>query len=239
MRRLRRWWAGARWWRRFLAVIGLVLLVAVLWIGQGVLSVLWQGDDYAAYWDARAQEEGDLVLVALGDSAAQGIGATDPQRGYVGLLADRIEAATGRQVQVVNLAVSGAVAAELVAEQLPQLADLDPDLITVAIGGNDALDTASDPFRASVEAMLDVLPPGTFVADLPDFGGGPSLEDARALSRIVREELLARPELVGVALEEATGANGWLDYAPDFFHPDDSGYVRWADAFWEQIEPRL
>lgn len=141
---------GARLWRRVLAVVSLVLLVAVVWIGQGVLSVLGQVDAYAKYWDDRPRAVPDFD-------------------------------------------------------------------------------------RGDARRPL----PGTFVADLPDFGGGPSLEDAMALSAIVREELLAHPDLVGVALEEATGASGWLDYAPDFFHPGDSGYVRWADAFWAQIEPRL
>ena len=47
------------------------------------------------YWSVPRGEAGGLLYVALGDSAAQGIGASHPDRGYVGLLADRLRAATG------------------------------------------------------------------------------------------------------------------------------------------------
>ena len=51
---------------------------------------------------------GVLRYVAIGDSAAQGIGASRPDRSYVGVLADDIHAATGRSVRVINLSISGA-----------------------------------------------------------------------------------------------------------------------------------
>ncbi|CAN5179888.1 hypothetical protein BH23ACT9_BH23ACT9_35380 [soil metagenome] len=239
LKRLRRWWAGAAWWRRGLAITGVVLLIAVAWIAQGVLSVLWQVDAYADHWDQRAQADGEIVYVALGDSAAQGVGASDPDRGYVGLLADRIEEATGQTVRVVNLGASGARAADVLEAQLPLLDDLDADVITLAVGGNDAGNTDPQDFRTSITTLLDALPAGTFVGDLPDFQGGPRLGASLTLSAIVRDELGSRPSLVAVPLEATTSANTWLDYAPDFFHPDDSGYERWAEAFWQRIQGRM
>ena len=53
-------------------------------------------------------EPGDLVYVALGDSAAQGIGASTSDNGYVGLVADRLRERTGNPVLGVNLSRSGA-----------------------------------------------------------------------------------------------------------------------------------
>jgi acyl-CoA thioesterase I len=237
--RARRRWTAAPTWQR-IAVVGVTGLLAIAaWLGWGFLSVLRQVEPYAAYWDARARQPGELLYVALGDSAAQGIGASEPQLGYVGLLADRIEEATGRTVRVLNLSVGGAVAADVVAEQLPQLAGLEPDVLTVAIGGNDVRQTSPDAFREAFAQLVDGLPAGAYVADLPDFGGGPMLEDALRLSAIARDELAEHPELVAVALEAGTGDSDWGDLAPDFFHPGDPGYVFWADAFWAQIRQRL
>ena len=67
----------------------------------------------SAWWREQAKVDGDLLYVALGDSTAQGIGASRPVNGYVGILADRIRALSGRTVRTVNLSVSGARVADL------------------------------------------------------------------------------------------------------------------------------
>ena len=69
---------------------------------------------YADYWAVPRGEAGGLLYVALGDSAAQGVGASRPELGYVGLLAQRMREQTGRPVQVVNLSRSAARLADLV-----------------------------------------------------------------------------------------------------------------------------
>lgn len=228
--------------RRALRVAGVVVLVLaaiVAWYGYGALRIVWSVEPTAAYWERRATRDGELLYVALGDSAAQGIGADRPERGYVGLLADRITRETGRTVRVVNVSVSGAVVADVVAEQVGPLAALEPDVVTVAIGGNDAGRTDPAAFRRSFSALCAALPPGTAVADVPDFGGGPRRPAAAELARTAREVLAQHPRLRPVALERATLDMGWGDYAGDFFHPGDSGYVRWADAFWAVVGPAL
>jgi len=226
--------------RRRVAVGTVVALLGLTgWFGYGALRVRWSVDNAAAYWDRRAADDGELRYVALGDSAAQGVGASRPERGYVGLLADRIEDRTGRTVQVVNLSVSGAVLADVIAGQLPALATLQPDVVTVAVGGNDVGRTDPAAFRRSFAALCAALPPGTLVADVPDFGGGPRRPAAMVLARTAREVLAEHPDLRPVALEEATVEMRWGDYAGDLFHPGDSGYRRWADAFWTVPEPAL
>ncbi len=82
---------------------------------------------------------GPRRLLALAVVAAQGIGASRPSNGFVGVLGRQLAAATGQPVQVVNLSRSGARIRDVLDTQLPALAALDrtPDLVTVAIGGND------------------------------------------------------------------------------------------------------
>lgn len=227
----------------------LLVLAALGWFAYGALRVRGSVDDAAAFWAEAARQDGELVYVALGDSAAQGIGASAPERGYVGILAERLRAETGRTVRVVNLSVSGARATDVVAVQLDQLAalrtagpaggDAVTDLVTVDIGGNDAGRTDPDAFRRSFTAICDALPEGAYVADVPDFGGGPRRPAAARLAAIAREVLAEREDLRLVHLERATLEMSWGDYAADFFHPGDSGYRIWADAYWQAITPDL
>ncbi len=74
---------------------------------------------------------------SIGDSAAQGIGASRPDHSYVGVLAKHLRAHSERPVRVANLGVSGATVGLAVATQLPKLAELEPDILTVSIGAND------------------------------------------------------------------------------------------------------
>lgn len=209
-----------------LAALGLLTRAALVWL---------RVRPTARYWRRRADVSGDLLYVALGDSTAQGIGASRPARGYVGLLADDLAHRTGRSVRVVNLSVSGAKVDSVLHDQLPALRRLvrerRPDLVTLGVGSNDAGRTNPEAFRASLLRVLAALPPGARVADVPDFQGGPRLAAAAALSRVVREEVARRPDLVAVDLYDATRAMTWRDYAGDFFHPGDRGYRRYADAF--------
>lgn len=215
-----------------LVVVAVLALVALV----GRAAVVWlRVRPTARYWARRADEPGDLLYVAMGDSTAQGIGATRPRRGYVGLLADDLAHRTGRSVRVVNLSVTGARVDALLHDQLPAfrrlLRDAVPDMVTVAIGSNDAGRTDPEAFRSSLRRVLADLPPGTRVADVPDFQGGPRLAAAAELSRVVRDEVDRRADLVAVDLYDATRAMTWRDYAGDFFHPGDRGYQRYYRAF--------
>jgi lysophospholipase L1-like esterase len=189
----------------------------------------------ARYWNRRADVAGELLYVAMGDSTAQGVGASRPERGYVGLLADDLAQRTGRSVRVVNLSVSGARVDGVLHDQLPALRRLVRDepaeLVTISIGSNDAGRTSPEAFRASLRRVLADLPRGARVADVPYFQGGPRLAAAAALSRVVREEVARRPDLVAVDLYDATREMTWRDYAGDYFHPGDRGYQRYRRAF--------
>lgn len=208
------------------------LRAAGVWLGIG---------PRAAAWRALAEGDGDLLYVALGDSTAQGLGSRSPRSSYVGLLADDLRRRSEpRTVRVVNLSVSGARVADVVAQQVPALralldAGARPDLVTLTVGANDAGRTDAATFRASLRTLLDAMPPGSYVADVPDFGGGPRLGAAHDLAAVVREEVAARPSLRQVHLEAATGRMRWTAYAGDLFHPSDAGYRLYAGAFLEAV----
>lgn len=179
---------------------------------------------------------GGLCYVALGDSAAQGVGAASPAASYVSVIADRLRAATGREVDVVNLSASGAKVADVVREQLPRLAALVPEVVTVTAGGNDVRGLDLDRFGGDVARLLDGLPPRTVLADVPFFGGGRSEQRALAAARLLRAAAEARGMVVA-PLHGRMSARGWrgmlIGYAADRFHPNDRGYRIWADALWD------
>jgi acyl-CoA thioesterase I len=219
------------------AASGVLVLLLVVWAVK-LTQVLRSVESSRQFWSQPRGEEGGLLYVALGDSAAQGIGASRPERSYVGLLAARLHEATGEPVRVVNLSRSGARIDDLVQRQLPQLLALQPDLVTVAIGGNDIRSYDSAAFAAHVGALTAALPPGTLVADAPYFMHGRWERDAREASRTVTDSARARGHVV-VPLHETQRAEGWpamfTHFSADWFHPNDRGYEVWADAFWERI----
>jgi len=215
--------------------------LAVTVVGFGVVrsvGVQQSVDRARTYWSQPRGETGGLLYVALGDSAAQGVGASSPDKGYVGLVAAHLREATGQPVQVVNLSVSGARVADVVEDQLPRLEALDPDVVTVAIGGNDVRVYDQDRFAADVDRLVDGLPPGTFVADVPYFMHGrwetDSAEAAGTIRRVARDAGLVVVPLNDRLRDE--GLRGMLTQTSgDLFHPNDAGYEIWAAAFWAEI----
>jgi acyl-CoA thioesterase I len=223
---------------RLSAAVAVVATLISLW-GVKLVQVARGVDQARVYWSQPRGEPGGLLYVALGDSAAQGIGASSPDRGYVGLLAERLRQETGAQVQVVNLSASGARIDDVVRDQLPLLRELSPDIVTVAVGGNDVRDLDPDDFARRVAALTSSLPDGTLMADVPYFMHGRWQRDAEAAAQVVRDQAAAAG-LVAVPLHEAQRARGWsamiTDFSADWFHPNDRGHRVWADAFWSALQ---
>ncbi|MEO6200622.1 MAG: SGNH/GDSL hydrolase family protein [Cryobacterium sp.] len=193
---------------------------------------------HSQWWRDHAQQKGELLYVAIGDSAAQGIGASQPNRGYVGILADRIRLGTGRTVRVINLSVSGATVELAVRDQLPRFVSLAPDVVTVAIGANDIALWDAAIFETGIRQIFAVLPEHAIVADLPCFHLPHNERKVAEANRILR---LAAAEfgLTVVPLHETTRRQGLrsvaTQFANDFFHPNDRGYRVWAEAFLPEL----
>ncbi len=87
--------------------------------------------------------------VAVGDSFTEGVGDQGPDGTFVGwadrlavLLADRRPEGDFRYT---NLAVRGKLLDQIVADQVPQVRGLAPDLVSICAGGNDILRPGTDP----------------------------------------------------------------------------------------------
>ena len=218
-------------------VIVLVLLVVIGEIG----ALLWlQGSvaRYQKFWENKAQETGEITYVALGDSAAQGIGASSPMRGYVGLITKSLEQKTDKKVRVINLSVSGATARDCLDKQIPELKNYKPDLVTIEIGANDVKGHDLQKFESDFSELLPLLPKNTYVSNMPLFNSRPSsTQGAKEQSKIIERLVSKNKNLNFVDLQtQTTQHQSIFGFAPDLFHPNNLSYKNWADAFWNEIE---
>ncbi len=208
---------------------GPVLSVASL-VLRGVREVQAQVEPYARAWErhnhAAVRADGPLWVV-LGDSMAQGIGASAFDRGWPGQLAERLP-----DHRLVNLSVSGGRLSDLLDRQIPTMESLGrPDLVTVVIGSNDLI---SPRLRAALpERLAEVLrrlPDGSILGTQP---GGRS--GALEFNRLV-DEAAANGGL-NVADFRDPRMRSWSGkLSADHFHPNDHGYRAMADIVAEALQ---
>ena len=194
------------------------------------------------WWKDYHKRDGELLYVAIGDSTAQGIGASRPGRSYVGELAKHIRTHTGRTVRVANLGVSGSTVRGALIDQLPKLRKLEPDIVTVSIGANNMADFNAEKFESDLRRLFDGLPAHAIVADLPSFYFLPAEKLVRIGNAIVRAVAAEHGHTV-VPLHARMKRQGpWgvsTQFAGDLFHPNDRGYRVWASAFLPEIDRRF
>lgn len=206
-------------------------LIALIWLFFSVGA-------YKTFWINKAKQEGEFTYLALGDSAAQGIGASSPMRGYVGLLVGRLEQATGKKVRVINFSTTGAKIDDVLRDQIPKAKAINADYVTIEIGANDVKEFDAVSFERQFDELLKLLPKGTYVSNLPLFNSRPSsTKPAKAASKIIERLMKKYPDLRFVDLEKQTTENqSMFGFAPDLFHPNNLSYKNWADAFWVRSE---
>jgi lysophospholipase L1-like esterase len=192
-------------------------------------------------------------LVWLGDSTAAGVGASSSAGALPTQVADGLPAAGGSAADgegapgasVAVLAVSGARVADVLAEQAPKVAELQPDLVLISVGANDTIHlTGRGAFRHTYEELVRALPAGVPVVLLgvPDMGAIPRFaQPLRAVSGWRGRNLDAEVRWVaartGAVYADIAGPTGPpfrrhpdRYFAADDFHPSDAGYGLWADA---------
>jgi acyl-CoA thioesterase-1 len=197
----------------------------------------------AKWWHEQERKTGELLYVAVGDSAAQGIGASRPGRSYVGMLAAHLRNRTGRPVRIVNLSQSGARLREALELELPKLRSLHPDVLTVSIGANDIAGFDAERFERELRELYSALPRHAIVADLPAFYFGAAERNVRIANGILHR-VSGELGLEVAPLYAATKHQSGLRYAlnqvaADFFHPNDRGYRVWASAFIPLLDRRV
>lgn len=212
---------------------------------DGVAAIRSRRLAFADYWHTqnhRSLGETGPLWVALGDSTAQGLGASHPSAGYVGQAHAELRRRTGVSWRVINLSCCGALTHDVLRGQLPFLADLPavPDLLTCGVGVNDILHTPPSRVHAALRALIDTLPDETVILDLPRptgmWGAAGRLAAPYVTGVNQTIHLAARERGLPVAELSTHFVPPWTGkFAADRFHPSDVGYRDWTDALLSAI----
>ena len=216
---------------------------------RGDYRKAWENHNLATLERLRQLEEhpeGDApyLIVSLGDSSVQGMGASRITESYPARLASAIASQIDREVLLLNLALSGATIESVELTQIPQMRGLGlidgsrvPDLVTLTVGGNDVMaeDMAPGQFEERLRRVLSVLPPRSLVSTIPSFGIMPQEARAQNMSdRIgapVADSDAQLVDLRSLTQEYSLPTYTFADHAADFFHPNSAAYAKWAQLF--------
>ncbi|MFG2291354.1 SGNH/GDSL hydrolase family protein [Streptomyces sp. NPDC048595] len=185
-------------------------------------------------------------FVALGDSLTEGLGDPLPGggwRGWAALLAAALGERPG-SVPLVNLAFSGALAADVAERQLPAAQKLTPRFVSLVVGANDTLRAAFTIERvaAALDRTHGALSAGGAVvltACLPDPGRMLGLPGplARPLARRMRavntvvHAVSARHGGVHLHLADHPWVAERASWSVDRLHPSERGHRLLARGF--------
>jgi acyl-CoA thioesterase-1 len=187
-------------------------------------------------------------FVALGDSYTIGTSVSEAER-WPNQLVATLEAQGGgraglRLDLVANLAVNGFTAADVIAVELPELAGLRPDLVSLLVGVNDVIQgVTSATYRRNVVAILEAIAAAgattTFVVTTPDYTvtpAGADYGDRVAVSGRIRRFNAIATEVATIAgiavidildLSLRAGTDRTL-VARDGLHPSGAQYSLWT-----------
>lgn len=181
-----------------------------------------------------------MRYLALGDSLSQGVGAPDEQTGaFPALLAEQWRGA-GCEVELLNAGISGYTAEQVLTDEVPQIDEFKPTLITFQAGGNDIVNGVTlDDYRRNVKAVLEAAtgsgarvivlaqnewfrsPEGQTYGD--DLGAQREAFDAA----LIEEANAAGAEFVDMraTYKQQADDNQWVE---DGIHPTPEAYEAWA-----------
>ena len=195
-------------------VIGVIVLLAIVWFFM-LRDTTHDVTDYP-------RKEGPIV--AVGDSLVSGAGTT-PGNTFVDVLSRRIDE------EIVNLGVAGDTSAGVLM-RIREIEALEPRLVILLVGGNDALRRIEpeDTFN-NLNTLIEVLQANDTAVLLIGITGGISYG-----KRYEREfEVLAEKQGVAYVPNILSGLIGRAQYMADTIHPNDVGHKIIAD----KIEPKL
>jgi hypothetical protein len=184
-------------------------------------------DEWAAA-NLDAQQTSGPLWVVLGDSASQGLGATTREAGYVGVAHEMLRRRDAWRV--VNLSRAGAGVADVLARQLPELAELTIEepaaLVTCIIGAEDVA-RRTPGLDITLRSMLAAMPRGAIVATVPLRGSA-----AESFNAVIREEVVRH----GLRVVDLGLTGGGPGRGREAVRLNDVGHATWARVLMTQVD---
>ncbi len=226
--------------RTVLSGVVIVVVTLILLWAISLIELYSQLSRYKNHWTVQ-NASADLSkksYVAFGDSAGQSIGATQPEKGYVGIVGAHLSEQLGQDVQTINLSKSGAKLKDVIDTQLPAFQKLNFDsepYVTVEIGANDMLVFEPEKFEKEMDEIMSKLPPQSVISDVPYFGGTRfrKVQPKVEIANEIMYRLAKKHGFKLVPLHDKVKSNsGLLTMASDIFHPSNKAYKEnWAPTF--------
>ena len=178
-------------------------------------------------------------VVVIGDSTVSSVGVSSLQEGVAARVAEELVGETAGTVAWWAIGKRGATARRVRERLVPQLAEIDPDLVIVLLGVNDTTRLArSHDWRRQVKLLVDAIHshkrcPIIF-SQIPPVGLFP------AIPQPLRTMLGLRAQSLDAVLESVLGEIAGAIYCPvhfpvedeyvaeDGFHPSALGYAEWG-----------
>ena len=186
-----------------------------------------------------------FVYVAIGDSTAEGVGASISSRNYATIIHTSLKERY-KLAKYHNIAKAGATLKDVLVKQLPQVLELKPSLITISIGANDIIKRSNSyQFEVDLSLLLNTLQKETdatvVISTIPDLSLTPAVPLLlKRYSRYRANKFNSIIHLVGkesgaVTVDMFEDSRAILQTFPeaiasDGFHPSDFGYALWANT---------
>lgn len=224
-----------------------LLTIAVIFLAYLLsLAILYsQLSRYKTFWEtqnAQHYPEDSILYIALGDSTAQGIGATSPMRSYPGLISKELSERRGKPVRLINLSKSGAKVKDAIDQQIPAMQSYKPDqntVITVEIGANDMINFDAAKFEYEMDVFMGKIPKNALISDVPYFGESrfKNKQSNVVKANEIMYKLAAKHGFELVPLHKQMESNGGIKtFAVDWFHPSNTAYrENWSTVFLDRL----
>lgn len=186
-----------------------------------------------------------FIYVALGDSTAEGMGASSHNKAYTSIIHSSLKERY-RKARYYNFAKSGAILKDVIDHQLPKALEANPSLITISIGANDIIRrTKPEKFEEDLYELLRTLQQKTdatvVISTIPDLSLTPAVPKLlKTYSRYKAGKLNSIIHRAGkdtntVTVDMFEDSRAVLRAFPDAiatdgFHPSDFGYALWANT---------
>ncbi|MEK7605558.1 MAG: SGNH/GDSL hydrolase family protein [Patescibacteria group bacterium] len=186
-----------------------------------------------------------FMYVALGDSTAEGMGASSHDKAYTSIIHSSLKERY-RKAKYHNFAKSGAILNDVIHHQLPRALAINPSLITISVGANDIIRrTKPEEFEENLYELLKTLQQKTdatiVISTIPDLSLTPAVPKLlKTYSRYKAGKLNTIINRVGkdtntITVDMFEDSRAVLRAFPDAiasdgFHPSDFGYALWANT---------
>jgi len=238
-------------------IICVVLVLLFGFVVFEVLSVVYGGTSVPTPTIPRepiVQGSGPaLKYVVMGDSSAVAQGA-DYSEGYAIATTDHL--AKNYTVTMLNVGVSGARAKDMTGEQLEKAQAQKPDVVLIAVGGNDVthLSSAKSVEQSIKTAVNQLIQTNCdlkiVVTGVPQMGSVPRFpQPLQAVAGLrttqlnkVFDQLVNAQSLTFARIAEQTGRQFKDDptlFAQDKFHPNARGYAVWTPVLNQALDAAL